>query len=145
MGHRSFVALATVAAVFAGFSTVAFGQAAKKGETGELWETTVRMEMPNMPMAMPAQTHRMCLSKQAGDEKYVPAREGCKVTDLRRAGSTQHFKMVCTGREPMTAEGDVTLAGSGYTGKMRISGRMEGQNVEMTQTYSGKKLGDCTG
>jgi Protein of unknown function (DUF3617) len=123
----------------------ASAQLAGKGEAGELWETTLKMEMVGMPMSMPAQTHRMCLSKQAGDDKYVPRQENCKVTDTRRTGNTQHFRMVCTGNNAMTAEGDVTHAGTSYTGKMRMSGKMEGQNVEMSQTFSGKKVGDCTG
>lgn len=144
MSYRPFLAF-TLAAGWAVFASAALAQTAKKGEAGELWEITVKMEMPGMPMAMPVQTQRMCLSKQAGDEKFVPTREDCKVTDLRRSGSTQHFKMACTGRNPMTGEGDVTLAGAGYSGKTRISGKMEGQNVEMTQTFSGKKVGDCTG
>jgi Protein of unknown function (DUF3617) len=125
--------------------TSASAQLASKGEAGELWETTVKMEMPGMPMSMPAQTHRMCLSKQAGDDKFIPRQENCKVTDTRRTGNTQHFKMVCSGKNAMTAEGDLTLAGTGYSGKMRMSGKMEGQSMEMSQTFSGKKLGDCTG
>ena len=28
---------------------------------------------------------------------------------------------------------------------MRMSGKMEGQNMEMSQTFSGKKVGDCNG
>jgi hypothetical protein len=31
-----------------------------------------------------------------------------------------------------------------YDGKMAMSGKMDGQQVEMNQTYSGKRVGDCT-
>ena len=31
-----------------------------------------------------------------------------------------------------------------YDGKMAMSGKMDGQQVEMSQTYSGKRVGDCT-
>lgn len=124
---------------------VSFAQVAKKGEAGDLWEMTIKMEMAGMPMNMPAQTHRQCLSRQAGDEKYLPARDNCKVTQSQRTGNTQRFRMECTGRDAMSAEGEVTHAGTSYTGKMRMTGKMEGQNVEMSQTFSGKKVGDCTG
>ena len=134
---------ASVAATFALPGAVA--QVAKKGEAGDLWETTIKMEMPGMPMSMPPQTHRACLSKQGGDEKYVPRQENCKVTDSNRTGNTQRFKIVCTGANAMTADGEMTHAGASYAGKMRMVGKMEGQNVEMSQTFSGKKLGDCTG
>ena len=88
---------------------------------------------------------RQDCQKQGGDEKYVPARENCKVTQSQRTGNTQRFRMECTGRDAMSAEGEVTHAGTSYTGKMRMSGKMEGQNVEMSQTFSGKKISDCTG
>ena len=67
------------------------------------------------------------------------------MTDTRRTGNTQQFKMVCTGNNAMTAEGEVTHAGTSYTGKMRMFGKMEGQNVEMSQTFSGEDriAGDC--
>ena len=125
--------------------SLVLAQVAKKGEAGDLWEMTIKMEMVGMPMSMPAQTHRSCLSRQAGDEKYLPTRDNCKVTQSQRTGNTQRFRMECTGRDAMSAEGEVTHAGSSYTGKMRMSGKMEGQNVEMSQTFSGKRVGDCTG
>ncbi|HVF65152.1 MAG TPA: DUF3617 family protein [Casimicrobiaceae bacterium] len=123
----------------------AAAQLAKKGEAGEQWEISMKMEMAGMPGGMPPMSHRMCLSKQAGDDKYIPRQENCKVTDVRRSGNTQQFKMTCTGRDPMTVEGEVTLAGATFSGKTRMSGKVEGQSVEIAQTFSGKKLGDCTG
>jgi hypothetical protein len=113
-------------------------------QAGDLWEVTVKMEMPGMPMAMPAQTHRLCLAKQPNDESYIPRNPDCKVTETRRTGNTQRFKMVCTGRHPMNMEGEVTHAKDAYSGRSRMTGKMEGQDMDMTQIFSGKKVGDCT-
>jgi hypothetical protein len=113
-------------------------------QSGDLWEVTVKMEMPGMPMAMPAQTTRICLAKQAADESYVPRNQDCKVTESKRTGSTQRFKMVCTGKHPMNMEGEITHAKDAYSGRSRMTGKMEGQDMDMTQVFSGKKVGDCT-
>ena len=112
-------------------------------QAGDLWEVTMKMEMPGMPMAMPAQTHRLCLAKQAGDEQYVPRNPDCKVTESRRTGSAQRYKMVCTGKDPMTVEGEITHAKDAYNGRSRMTGKMEGRDMEMMQTFSGRKVGDC--
>lgn len=113
-------------------------------QAGELWEVTLKMEMPGMPMAMPAQTNRVCLAKQASDESYVPRQGDCKVTESRRTGNTQRYKMVCSGKDPMTIEGEITHAKDAYSGRSRMTGKMEGQSMEMMQTFSGRKVGECS-
>ena len=112
-------------------------------QAGELWEVTVKMEMPGMPMAMPAQTHRLCLAKQANDEQYVPRNPDCKVTESRRTGNTQRFRMACAGKDPMSVEGEIAHQKDAYSGRSRMTGKMEGHDMEMTQTFSGRKVGDC--
>jgi hypothetical protein len=145
------VAVAAFAATVFIVPAVAFGQASKAkpapaaNDQGEMWEITTRMEIAGMPMAMPAHTNRICLGKQASDEQFVPKNEDCKVTESRRSGNTLHYKMVCTGKNPMTGEGEITHAKDAYNGRMRMTGKMEGESMDMTQTFSGKKLGDCTG
>ena len=110
----------------------------------DLWEVTSKMEMPGMPMAMPAQTHRLCVAKGGKDDEYIPKREGCRVQDSKRVGNKVTYKMVCTGKDTMTVAGETTFAGNSYDGRMVMSGKMDGQQMEMTQTYSGKRVGDCT-
>ena len=110
----------------------------------ELWEVTTRMEMPGMPMAMPAQTNRVCVAKSGKDDDYVPRRENCRVLESKRAGSTLTYKMACAGKDPMTVAGEMTFGTNSYQGRMQMSGKMEGQPMAMTQTYSGKRVGDCT-
>ena len=117
--------------------------AARAQGKDDLREVTTKMEMPGMPMAMPALTHRVCIAKGGKDDEYVPRREGCRVEDSKRSGNKVSYKMVCTGKDPMTIAGETTFAANAYEGRMAMSGKMDGQPVQMNQTYSGKRMGDC--
>jgi len=74
----------------------------------DLWEVTMKMEMPGMPMAMPAQVNRVCLSKNRKDEDLIPRRENCRVLESSRVGNKLTYKMACTGEEAMTVSGEMT-------------------------------------
>lgn len=109
----------------------------------DLWEVTSKMEIPGMPMAMPPQTHRVCIAKGGKDDDYVPKREGCRIEDSKRVASKVTYKMVCTGKDPMTLAGETTFGTNSYEGRMAMSGKMDGRAIDMSQTYSGKRVGDC--
>lgn len=129
------------------FSAALFSASTHAAGTDELWEITTKMEMPGMPMAMPAQTNKFCKPQGQVQNDPLPSDKNndCKMTDMQRSGSTSRFKMVCTGKQPMIGEGEVTYSGAdSYSGKMHIAGKMEGESVDMTQTFSGKKVGNCT-
>jgi len=110
----------------------------------DLYEVTVKMEMAGMPMSMPAMTQRRCVKKGSGDGDLVPRQDNCRVTDARRAGNRLTFAMACTGRDAMSGTGDFTFTGDGYTGQIRMKGTMEGTDVAMTQTVTGRRVGGCT-
>jgi hypothetical protein len=52
--------------------------------------------------------------------------------------------MTCTGANPMTGTGDFTFVSNGYNGQIRMKGKMEGQDVAMTQTINARRVGGCT-
>jgi hypothetical protein len=108
------------------------------------YDVTVKMEMVGMPMAMPPMMQRLCVKKGARDEDFVPRQENCRVSDSTRTGSRLTFKIACTGNNPMTGTGDFTFGASGYNGQMRLKGKMEGQDVDMTQTIAANRVGGCT-
>lgn len=112
----------------------------------ELWEVTTKMEMAGMPMAMPAQTNRQCLPKGSKqEEKMVPMDSGdCKTLDFKQTGNKTTFSMKCAGKDPMTGTGEFTHTGDGYHGTMHITGTSDGEPIDMTQTFSGKRVGNCT-
>ncbi|HEY2816751.1 MAG TPA: DUF3617 family protein [Casimicrobiaceae bacterium] len=110
----------------------------------DLWEVTTKMEMPGMAMAMPAQVNRICISKNPKDEDLIPRRDNCRVLESSRSGNKLTYKMSCTGAEPMTVSGEMTYAGASYEGKMRMMAQSGGQSMAMGQTFTGKRVGDCT-
>lgn len=142
------IGLAFVVATTAALAQPGMGQQSKLFKIGgpdELWDVTMKMEMPGMPMAMPAQTHQMCLKKdRAKGEDAIPMQENCRTTDLRTVGNKVTFAMECTGKDPMTGRGEITSTPTSYDGKMQMKSTRRGQEMEMTQTFSGRKVGACT-
>ena len=131
-------------AVAGGVLALAMAPAALAQGADDLYEVTVRMEMVGMPMQMPAMTQRSCVKKGASDADAVPHQDNCNVTNARRDGNKVTFSMVCTGRDAMTGNGEMTYAGDGYSGTIRLKGKMEGQDMEMTQAITGRRVGACT-
>ncbi|MEO8346883.1 MAG: DUF3617 family protein [Betaproteobacteria bacterium] len=132
-----------LAAFIAAF--VAVGQPAAAQEKDELWEVTTKMEMPGMPMAMPPQTSRTCIAKGSKEDSFIPRKGGeCKTVESNRSGGKYTFKMVCEGRNKMVGIGEVNFAEGSYDGRMQLTGTMDGQPLNMTQAYSGKRVGACT-
>ncbi len=109
-----------------------------QAEPGEEWEQTTQMEMKGMPFAMPAMTTKFC--KPVGDFTEPPqARkdENCKTTEVVRSGNTMKWKVVCTGKDKMEGQGEMTWAGQSYTGHMEMRSDQGDINMKM----SGKRLG----
>jgi hypothetical protein len=108
----------------------------------DLWEISSKMEMPGMPMSMPAQVVRVCAAKNAKDDEFIPKQGDCKVVDSRRTGNTLTYKMTCSSPEPSTVEGETRFGSGVYDGKMRMT--MTSSNHSMQMTYSGKRVASCT-
>jgi len=134
-----FIAILAVPALAALAAAPALAQ-----DKGDQYEVTAKMEMKGMPMAMPPQTTKVCIAKNARDESFVPMKGNeCKVTNSKKTGNTLSYRFECTGKDPMVGEGEVTYATDSYSGKMHLMGSSGGQPLDMTQTYSGKKVGEC--
>lgn len=108
------------------------------------WETTMRMEIPGLPIKMPAVKTVACVTKEDAEnpEKSVPSasKEGsCKVSDYQVDGQTVTWKFKCEGKNASTGEGTLTYSENAYDGEMI----METDGQEMTMKMSGKRLGDC--
>ena len=110
------------------------------------WEVTMEMDMPNMPMKMPAIKTTQCVTKeQADDPNQLPKggqdkNKDCKVSDYKVAGNKVTWTMKCEGKNAMTGNGEITYAPDSYDGWMK----MKTSDSEMTMKYKGKRLGDCT-
>lgn len=129
------VALLSMVALAAGSPVAAQGK-------DDLWEVSSKMEMPGMPMAIPAQVNRVCLAKNRKDEDLIPTRDNCRVVDSKRVGNRLTYRMECTGNEPSTIVGDLTFGNNAYDGQMRMT--MTKTNDTMNMALSGRRVGDCT-
>lgn len=112
-----------------------------------LWEITMKMEMPGMPMAMPPQTVRHCYAKKdlEDNKKAIPQGEdkNCQIKDMKINGTTTTWSMVCTGENAMTGSGTMTMSATSYSGSVKAKMKQEGQTMEMNQSWTGKRVGDC--
>src|SRR4051812_32381718 len=109
------------------------------------WESTVQMEMPNMPMKIPPHTMTVCVTKEQAEnaENMIPKtgdkRSGCTYTDVKVDGGTMSWKMKC--ESGMTGTGTITYTGDTYKGSMD----MKMQDRDMSMKMAGKYLGACDG
>jgi hypothetical protein len=110
------------------------------------WEVKTEMDMPGMPMKMPAMTATQCVTKEDADNPLKAAPRGrgndqdeCTVSDYKVDGGHVTWAMTCKGKEPMTGTGDLLYTADSYTGTMK----MDRAGQVMTMKYSGKRLGDC--
>lgn len=110
----------------------------------QLWEVTVKMEMPGMPMAMPPQVRRVCVAQNHRDEDLIPTQGNCRVLESKRVGNRMTYAMACTGEPAMNVTGETTFAADRYDGRMRMTTSEGGQPMEMAQTYAGRRVGGCT-
>jgi Protein of unknown function (DUF3617) len=111
---------------------------------GEWWEITGKMEMEGMPFAMPAQTSKVCLPKGGeSDPNYTQGKDSnCKMTDVKHSGNTVKFKGTCVNKgETMHVVGDTTHDGKSFKSNMKMSGKSQGQDMNMTMVSSGKYIG----
>jgi hypothetical protein len=110
---------------------------------GEYWEVTSKMEMPGMPFAMPATTQKVCIPKDGEkDPGKTSGDKDCKMTDVKTVGNKTTWKARCDrDGEVMTGVGEQTTTSGAYQGKIKLSGKSEGQAMNMTMAYSGKRVG----
>jgi hypothetical protein len=110
------------------------------------WEVTTQMQMPGVPIQLPAQRNTRCITRADTEdpERTLPSGSpdpdaDCKVSDYQRDGKTVTWKLACTRPERMTGEGSIVVDGDRYDGTMKMT-MSEGS---MTMTYAGKRVGDC--
>ncbi len=107
-----------------------------------LWEITVKMEMPGMPMNMPSMTHTQCIT----NEDMVPSgspqqAEECKITRTKMEGDTVTWTMECDSPEGKTrATGKIIYSGNTFKGTIKMTMK---EGMEMTQHLSGRRIGNC--
>jgi len=108
------------------------------------WETTMRMEMPGLPIKLPPVKTVVCVTKEDAEnpDKSVPKASNdssCKVSDYKVEGNTVSWTFKCEGKKGSSGEGSITYEENSYAGEIT----MDTDRQEMTMKMSGKRLGDC--
>jgi len=144
MSPRSIVAL-TIPLVLATASAFAAPPMAPG-----MWEITVQMEIPGMQAKMPPMSARRCYTaaELAKPEAGVPQSDNkCKVENVNQTSNSTSWRVSCDGpRGTMTGDGHIRFKDkNSYEGdmKMTMAGGPRG-TMQMTQHYSGRRVGDCT-
>lgn len=120
--------------------TSAGGQAAEPNFKEGLWELTLVMEMPGMPMAMPPQKFTQCLTRDGALPTPPEGFQECRVSRMEVQGSKVVWEWVCdTGEGPATVGGEMHYQGDKMTGVLKV--RQE--EMEVVQKLSGRWLREC--
>ncbi len=122
--------------LFLFLSNIAEAQNMKEG----LWQITMTMEMPGMPMQMPPQSYTHCLTKKDMVPQKEEPNQECRMVKRDIEGDTVTWVMECkTSEGTAVFNGKVTYKGDSFEGiiKMKQSG------MEMTQNLKGKWIGEC--
>jgi uncharacterized protein DUF3617 len=132
----------TLVAVGALLVTVALSvSASAQSMQPGLWEITSRMEMGGM--SMPPTSVQQCI-RDANPESAVPQMPNCVVTSRSASGNTVRWSMRCQqGGMNMTGNGEMTIQGTTSEGALQMTLDESGQRQQMTQRYTGRRVGDC--
>jgi hypothetical protein len=106
-----------------------------------LWEITIKMEMPGMPMNMPPMIHTQCITNENMVPRGSPQQaEGCKITKTKVEGDTVTWTMECDSPEGKArSTGKIIYSGDTFKGTIK----MTMQGMKMIQHLSGQRIGNC--
>ncbi len=110
-----------------------------------LWEITTKMEMPGMPMSMPASTHTQCLTKQDMVPSGSQENENCKAKSIKITGNTVKWEIVCKTEGGVSkGKGKITYSGNKFKGTLKMTVKNKGQReMKMISHISGRRIGKC--
>jgi hypothetical protein len=107
----------------------------------ELWEVKTVMIMEGM--RMPGPPTKVCVKGTQAD-RMTPMDKDCKTSDVKTVGNRTTYRVVCTGKEPMTGTGEITRDKSSYRGILKLTSTVGGESTTMVNEYTGRLVGKCT-
>lgn len=112
--------------------------AAAAPDSGDRYRVTVTMKMAGM--SMPGSSTDVCTAReQPVSAQSIPKDKNCDVQNFRIDGAKASYRLVCTGKNAMTGDGEMETLPGGFRGS--IKAQMEGES--MTMSYEGKRIGGC--
>lgn len=139
---RKYVTYLFAAAALAVVVTPA--QAADNPQKPGNWRMTFQVEMPNMPVKIPAVTKEICVTEEdlKDPKKSLPSNDPksqCEIADYKIDGNVVSWTMNCP-KQNMKGEGRITYTGDTYDGALK----MNVNDQEIKTKFSGKWLGACS-
>jgi hypothetical protein len=131
----------TVVGMIVVLALISFVHAGSGPDLNEgMWEITVDVEIPGMPMKMPPSTYTQCLKKDRAVPNDEKPGQACVTKDVTTKGNTVTWTMTCTNPGgQMTGKGMVTY----HKDKMDGSMTLEGQGMQMVSHFKGHRIGAC--
>lgn len=117
---------------------VSYASAGSPNMKEGLWEITMTMDMPGMPMKMPPRTWTQCLTKK----NCVPQEEDkdCKIIKSEVKGDVFTWEIECkTPDGTTTGYGRTVYKGETFEGVIKV----KHAGMEVTQNLKGKWIGNC--
>jgi uncharacterized protein DUF3617 len=113
-----------------------------------LYEVHVRLDLPNLAGAAASRLATLCVpdDDRAGNHGLVVLSENnplarCPVANARQEGGVLTFDIICPGGNAASASASYLLAAETFEG--RISIKLGGKNMTMTETQTGRRTGQC--
>ena len=114
--------------------------------TPGMYEYTMKMNMPGMPVNMPAQTSQRCLTPKDVDgnkafEMPTERNSDCQIKDMVHSGNQFSYKIACT--KPQKLDGSAKGSVTATSLTMEMTMVMPEAPGPMTQSISARRVGDC--
>lgn len=114
-----------------------------------MWEYRMETRMTGMPMAIPPQTIRRCLSAQdVAQNRHLTGEQGkspCTISNFKAASGKVSFEFLCKsehGSMKGTSSGSASATALEFETRLQMVPPQQGMS-EMTQKMSAKRLGNC--
>jgi len=112
------------------------------------YEVNVRLELPHLENTGASRVARICVTSDdpGGNHGLVVLSDNnplakCPALNIRENGNTLTFDIICPGGNAAIASAKYIVAAQRFEG--RITMKMGGKNMTMTETQSGHRVGEC--
>jgi len=115
-----------------------------------LWEMQVQAEMVGLPLKLPVQTVRHCITRAEIEKNNgipKPPQDKnlkCKLTQISHSKNMIQWKMSCTGKSTLLMQGTTRFQSrTAYHALIHVKGVVQGRKLDMTQNVSARRVGAC--
>lgn len=110
-----------------------------------LWEISVTMNVPGMPIALPAIKQQHCVTRHDLVPPTTQPGQQCQLLDHSVSANTVTWNMACKeGETVMHGHGTVTYTADEFKGQVEMTMQGgTGNAMHMTSSLSGRRIGEC--